>query len=195
MRGEPSQPSGRVARFHTVQPQPLLVHHRISQHSHTLHAHFHHTPRHHRPPSLRRPRRNQISREQSHRLRNISNHLIQIKNKIPRIPLLPCRAIHPRLHPNPGPRIKPVHHHRPYRTKSIAPLRPRPLPIFFLQVARRNIVQARVSQNVTAHIFIGRRLVASLSDHHAQLAFKIHALGNLRPPHHSPRPQQRRTRL
>src|SRR5260370_6298125 len=154
----------------------LFVPHRIPQLPHALHANLTHLPRRQRPHSLRRSRRNKIARTTHHLLRNITNHYTQRKNKIPRVPLLPQRAIHARLHPTPGPRIKPIHHHRAHRTERIAALGPRPLPVFFLQIARRYIVQAAIPQNITPHILIDRRLVACLADHYAQFAFIIHTL-------------------
>ena len=111
-----------------------------------------------------------------HRLRNMPNHNVQRKDEIPRVPLLPHLTIDTGFHAHSRPRINLIGHHRTDRTERVESLGPRPLPVFILKVARRDVIHARVSQNVLPDVGIRRRLVASLANHHPQLALMINPL-------------------
>src|SRR5262249_32135899 len=122
-----------------------LVHNWILQDAQARHGDFDAVAGHHRPHAFRGPRGNQVSGQQRHGGGNKTEDDFQRKNKVARVALLPDLAVHAGfdLRARPGVHLKADHW--PYRTERVESLGSRPLAIFTLQVARRDIVDAGVS--------------------------------------------------
>src|SRR5438477_8032122 len=151
----------------------LFVRHWIAQASYPYHCYFDYLARHHRTNALRRSCGDQISGKQRHHLRDVADHNVQGKKEISRVAVLPDGAIDGRLHADAAPGIDLVGDDRSDRTKSVEPLGAGPLSIFILQIARGEVIHARVAENVGPHILGLGELVTRLADDDPKLTFIV----------------------
>ena len=125
-----------------------------------------------------------------HDLGDIADDGVEREDEIPRVALLPDRAVDSGLYRKPRPGIDFVRDQRADRAKSVETLGAGELAVFLLQVARSHVVHAGIAKNVGTNIFVRRQLVARSGDHHSEFAFVVDALGDLRPANRSARGQQ-----
>jgi len=69
-------------------------------------------------------------------------------------------------------------HPRAERAERVEPLRPRPLPVLELKIARRDIVRAGVAEDHIDRPLL-RHVPAEPADDHGELAFVVHPVSEL----------------
>ena len=84
-------------------------------------------------------------------------------------------AVHARFDGHPGVEVHFIAHHRADRTKCIEALGARPLHVFLLQVAGRDVVGKREAAQHLAPIFFGSKVPCAPAYHQRQLSFEIHS--------------------
>src|ERR1035438_7133596 len=100
---------------------------------------------------------------------------VQPKDEIPGRALLANLAVHSGFDRDPSPGVEPADHNRSHSAEGIEALGARPLPVFFLQVARGYVVDASVAEDVRAHIVVGAEVAAAHGDDHAEFAFIVNS--------------------
>ncbi len=143
----------------------LLVGHWIPERADAPHAHFDHISGYDRADPFRRPCGNQVSGHERHEFGGVTNNDIKRKDEIASVAVLPDFPVHASLNRHTLPRIDFVGDQRPDRTKCVIALPSRPLRVFFLQIAGREIVDHRITKNIRTDILIGRKLVTPLAYH------------------------------
>ena len=89
----------------------LLLRNRVSQNSNAFYCHFNHVACQYRAHSAGSSRRDQIARKQCHNLRDVTDHNVERKYKVPCIALLSDCPIDAGFDKNSGPRIDLIAHH------------------------------------------------------------------------------------
>src|SRR4051812_4099330 len=153
-----------------------LVADAVAEHANSTYFNLNAVARIHWTHASRSSRCDQISGKKRHHVRYISDDLVEREDEIFGGSLLPNRAIDATFDDDSRPRIDFVGDQRTDGTERVEAFSARPLVVLLLQVARGDVVHARVSIDVAADVFVIAQLVTALADDDAEFAFVVDAL-------------------